>query len=192
MTASGPLIVQVDSGERPGPVIQKPGLLRGFWPIVEGQRNWDIHWETGQQSSNNSCSLKYRGAEPFSEVEVRNVRDFLLKHRNDIKVYVSLHSYSSMVLMPYSFSKCEKDECINKPDNYADLLEMAKLGNSAIKAVGGKEYELVSCVACRMSASGFSGASMDWTQAVAKIPFSFGLELPPAAPSAMRDFCFFT
>ena len=87
--------------------------------------------------------------------------------------------------MPYTFSKCENNECINKPENYDDLLEMAKLGNSAIKAAGGKEYDLVSCLACRMHADGYSGASIDWTQAVAKIPFSFGLELPPAPPSVM-------
>ena len=147
---------------------------------ADANRNWDIHWSTRQSSSNYSCHREsYRGSQPFSEVETRNIRDFLLKHKNDIKIYDSLHSAGSQILMPYGFSKCGLDGCINKPDNFEALLEMAKLGNAALKTVGGEEYDLLSCLACSLNDDGFSGVSVDWAHAVAKIPFSFTLELPP-------------
>ena len=156
-------------------VTEKTDVCRG----ADANRNWDIHWETGQDSSDDSChAMKYRGAEPFSEVENRNIRDFILKHKDDIKMYDSIHSQGGLIVMPYGYSKCGKDECINKPDNFDALLEMAKLGKAAIKAVNGEEYEIESCPACSQKNDGYSGLSQDWAHKVAKIPFSFILELP--------------
>ena len=45
------------------------------------------------------------GASAFSEVENRNVRDFLAKNKDNIKYYVNLHSYSQLVLLPWGFTK---------------------------------------------------------------------------------------
>ena len=126
--------------------------------------------------------MTYRGTGPFSEVETRNVRDFLWKHRKYIKIYDSIHSFGSLILLPYGFSECANGDCIKKPDNYDALLEMAKLGNAALKAVGGEEYQLISC-RCTKGEFSKSGLAIDWAQAVAKIPFSFTLELPPAKGS---------
>ena len=98
-------------------------------------------------------------------------------------MYDSLHSAARQILMPYGFSECGVNGCINKPDNFDALLEMAKLGNTALKAVGGEEYDLPSCIACSHKNDGYSGLSVDWAQVVAKIPFSFTMELPPTPVS---------
>ena len=45
------------------------------------------------------------GKSAFSEVENQNVRDFLSKHKDTIKYYVNLHSYSQLVLLPWGFTK---------------------------------------------------------------------------------------
>ena len=67
-------------------------------------RNWGYHWNDGGSSSN-PCSDAYMGKSAFSEVENRNVRDFLSKHKDTIKYYVNLHSYSQLVLLPWGFTE---------------------------------------------------------------------------------------
>ena len=57
--------------------------------------NWDFHWsETG--ASGDSCSQTYYGPEPFSEVEARNVRDWVMARKDRIVFYQTLHSYSQV------------------------------------------------------------------------------------------------
>ena len=67
-------------------------------------RNWGYHWNDGG-SSNNPCSDSYMGKSAFSEVENQNVRDFLEKHKDTVKYYVNLHSYSQLVLLPWGFTE---------------------------------------------------------------------------------------
>ena len=67
-------------------------------------RNWGYHWNDGGSSSN-PCSDSYMGKSAFSEVENQNVRDFLSKHKDTIKYYVNLHSYSQLVLLPWGFTE---------------------------------------------------------------------------------------
>ena len=67
-------------------------------------RNWGYHWNDGG-SSNNPCSDSYMGKSAFSEIENQNVRDFLSKHKDTIKYYVNLHSYSQLVLLPWGYTE---------------------------------------------------------------------------------------
>ena len=45
------------------------------------------------------------GSSAFSEIENQNVRDFLSAHKDKIKYYVNLHSYSQLVLTPWGFTE---------------------------------------------------------------------------------------
>ena len=67
-------------------------------------RNWAYHWNDGGSSAN-PCSDSYMGKSAFSEVENQNVRDFLSAHKDNIKYYVNLHSYSQLVLLPWGYTK---------------------------------------------------------------------------------------
>ena len=67
-------------------------------------RNWGYHWNDGGSSSN-PCSDSYMGQSAFSEIENQNVRDFLSAHKDNIKYYVNLHSYSQLVLLPWGYTK---------------------------------------------------------------------------------------
>ena len=82
-------------------------------------RNWGIHWNGMMISIDEShpCSNNYRGIKPFSEIEVRNVRDFLLKHQEQIKFYNTLHSYSQLILFPRGYS----NETIPNYDKYMQM-----------------------------------------------------------------------
>ena len=67
-------------------------------------RNWGYHWNDGG-SSNNPCTDSYMGKSAFSEIENQNVIDFLSKHKDTIKYYVNLHSYSQLVLLPWGYTE---------------------------------------------------------------------------------------
>ena len=71
---------------------------------TDANRNWDFHWDQEEGSDTDSCSLNYRGPAPFSEVEIRNLRDFVLAHKEDIKYYQALHSYRQMIIFPWGYT----------------------------------------------------------------------------------------
>lgn len=64
-------------------------------------RNYDFLWQWAiGNTSTVSTSSKYRGDSVFSELETRNVRDFLNAHA-DITCLVDVHSYSELILYPW-------------------------------------------------------------------------------------------
>jgi len=133
---------------------------------ADANRNFGFHWGTGG-SSDNPCSDTYMGSEPFSEVESRNVRDFLTANKDMIKFYNNIHSYSQLVLLPWGWG-------FDLPENYDDLYQVAMKGADALKAVHGTNYE-VGCIPCLLYVA--SGGSLDWTLGELGIPYSFGMEL---------------
>lgn len=70
---------------------------------------------TAEGASNDPCSEIYCGAFPESEPESAAVANFLRNHRDSIQLYFSIHSYSQMLLFPFS---CTMDEA----QNHADLV----------------------------------------------------------------------
>merc|ERR1712013_917852 len=133
---------------------------------TDANRNWGFHWGTGGSSSD-PCSDTYMGSEPFSEVENRNVRDFLIAHKDQIKFYNNVHSYSQLVLVPWGWG-------YEEPDNIDDLYGVANKGNDALYAVHQKTFE-VGCIPCLLYVA--SGGSLDWTLGELGIPCSYAMEL---------------
>lgn len=54
-------------------------------------------------ASSNPCSDTYCGSRPESEIEVQNVANFIRKNKASIKAYLTIHSYSQLLLFPYSY-----------------------------------------------------------------------------------------
>jgi len=133
---------------------------------TDANRNWDYHWSENGASSD-SCSQTYYGPEPFSEVEARNVRDFVTAHKDQIKYYQTLHSYSQLVLMPWGYTTA------TAPGYYA-MLDLGNRGYDALHAVHGKYYE-VGCIPCVLYTA--SGTSLDWALGVAGVPYVYSIEL---------------
>ena len=86
--------------------------------------------------SDDKCSVVYRGPEPFSEIETRNVRDFLLKKKGDWIFYDSIHSYSQMILLPWAYTKDIK------PGDFDRLKELSDIGAKAIFRTHGEIYQV--------------------------------------------------
>lgn len=67
---------------------------------VDLNRNYDFYWEEGD---GNPHSPVYHGPAPFSELEAKAVRDFVLSH--NINIYLSYHSGIEFMLIPWTYSQ---------------------------------------------------------------------------------------
>ena len=58
-------------------------------------------------ASSNPCDDAYRGSQAFSEVEIRNVANYLksLSTRGQIAGYMDIHAYSQLWMTPWGYTK---------------------------------------------------------------------------------------
>lgn len=134
---------------------------------VDPNRNYDFHWG-GPGASEFQCSEAYQGPKPFSEPETLSHSRFLEKYSNQIKLYLTFHSYGTKLLYPWSYTR----EC---PDDADELDGLAiKVGN-VIRAVRGTKYEVGNSATIEYLTA---GSSDDWAKGVAGIQLSYTIELP--------------
>ncbi|XP_036962646.1 carboxypeptidase A1-like isoform X1 [Acanthopagrus latus] len=131
---------------------------------VDPNRNWDAGFgEPG--ASSNPCSETYRGPSANSESEVRAIVDFVRSHGN-LKSFVSIHSYSQMLLYPYGYTSTPaKDQ--------AELHSLAKKAITDLASLYGTRYRYGSIINTIYPAS---GGTIDWTYNQG-IKYSYTFEL---------------
>jgi hypothetical protein len=97
-------------------------------------RNWDYVWGCCDGSKAVPSSPTYHGDTGFSASETKVVRDFVnsrvLNGKQQIKVAIDFHSYSELILWPYSYTLADVPVDMTKDDH--DVLvamgkKMAKL-----------------------------------------------------------------
>ncbi|XP_064417278.1 carboxypeptidase A1 [Latimeria chalumnae] len=131
---------------------------------VDPNRNWDASFG-GPGSSSYPCSETYHGPYAESESEVKSIVDFVLRHGN-IKAFVSIHSYSQMLLYPYGYTRTPA----------ADEQELHSLATTAVNALTslyGTRYIYGSVITTIYQAS---GNTIDWTYNQG-IKYSYTFEL---------------
>ncbi|XP_047432096.1 carboxypeptidase B2 [Mugil cephalus] len=128
-------------------------------------RNFDANWCT-EGASRDRCSEIYCGEFPESEPESQAVADFLRRHKDTVQLYFSIHSYSQMLLFPYSCSH-------NIVDNHNELLEMAKEAAEKIRRYYRNNYRYGAGASTIYLAP---GGSDDWAYNQG-IKYSFTFEL---------------
>ncbi|KAL3120739.1 hypothetical protein niasHT_008031 [Heterodera trifolii] len=134
---------------------------------ADANRNWGYRWaETG--ASRSPCSNIYPGRAPFSEPEVRAVRDLLSPELSRLVAYISLHSYGQLVLSPWGFSNA-------KPSNHWEQQKLASLVIDSIREATGTEYTFGTIADLLYPAS---GTSIDYWQ-YRGVPYIYGVELRP-------------
>ncbi|CAB3388305.1 Hypothetical predicted protein [Cloeon dipterum] len=134
---------------------------------VDANRNFDSHWlEVG--ASSDPCSSIYAGSRPFSEPETKAMTDFILSRRDEIKVYLTLHSYGQMWLVPWGYKA-------DKPDDYYDMYVLAEQGVEALERVRNTDYLLGTADELIYTSS---GGSDDWAKEKAGIKYAYTVELP--------------
>ncbi|KAK4007895.1 hypothetical protein OUZ56_013053 [Daphnia magna] len=130
---------------------------------VDPNRNFGYKWG-GMGASTNPCEETYRGTKAFSEPETLATSNFILSKKNQIRLYLTLHSYGQYALIPYGYD-------VVYPPDYNDLLALAN--NAASKFVK-YTYTVGNSAALLYAAS---GASDDWAKSIG-IKYSYTFELP--------------
>ncbi|KAL6106271.1 cpa1 [Pungitius sinensis] len=131
---------------------------------VDPNRNWDAGFG-GAGASSNPCSETYRGQKAHSEPEVKSIVDFVKSHGN-FKAFVSIHSYSQMLLYPYGYTTTPvKDQ--------AELHNLAQKAITDLASLYGTRYRFGSIITTIYQAS---GGTVDWTYNQG-IKYSYTFEL---------------
>ncbi|XP_061576902.1 carboxypeptidase A1-like [Cololabis saira] len=131
---------------------------------VDPNRNWDAGFGA-PGASNNPCSETYRGPRAHSESEVKSIVDFVKSHGN-IKAFMSIHSYSQMLLYPYGYTRTPaKDQ--------AELHKVAQKAITDLASLYGTRYRYGSIINVIYQAS---GSTVDWTYEQG-IKYSYTFEL---------------
>ncbi|KAM9377616.1 carboxypeptidase A1-like isoform 1-T2 [Pholidichthys leucotaenia] len=131
---------------------------------VDPNRNWDAGFG-GSGASGSPCSETYRGPYAHSESEVRSIVDFVKSHGN-IKAFISIHSYSQMLMYPYGYTWARV------PD-YEELHKLAQKAITELATLYGTRYTYGSIIETIYQAS---GTTIDWTYNQG-IKYSYTFEL---------------
>ncbi|XP_059956193.1 carboxypeptidase B [Mesoplodon densirostris] len=128
-------------------------------------RNFDAGW-CSVGASKNPCDETYCGSAAESEKETKALANFIRKNLSSIKAYLTIHSYSQMMLYPYSYD--------NKlPENYAELNSMAKAATKELATLHGTKYKYGPGASTIYPAA---GGSDDWAYDKG-VKYSFTFEL---------------
>lgn len=139
---------------------------------VDLNRNFPFKWNT-VGSSSNPKDFDYAGPAAGSEVETQSIIKYITDNirKENIKAYISLHSYSQMIMFPYGHTN-------ESVPNYTDLKEFGDKAAKAIYQLTGTSYKSGSLIDTIYPSS---GGSMDWAYGVHKIKLAYTFELrgPP-------------
>jgi murein tripeptide amidase MpaA len=89
---------------------------------TDANRNFDYAFGQLPGASDSPCSDAYHGAEAFSEVEIANVRDFILRHKDQIKFFNDMHAAASMVLLPWGYTDERTDDYIDQMNFFTEVI----------------------------------------------------------------------
>ncbi|XP_034178423.2 carboxypeptidase B-like isoform X1 [Osmia lignaria lignaria] len=145
---------------------------RWLWGKCEGvdpNRNFGYHWGEVAEggTSLDPCHETYAGPHAFSERETKAMAEYILANKENIRMYLTLHSYSQMWLVPWGYT-------YSKPSDYSELVSAAKKAIGAISKVHGTNYKLGPSADLLYPTS---GSSDDWAKGVAGIKYAYTLEL---------------
>ncbi|XP_020913424.2 carboxypeptidase B [Exaiptasia diaphana] len=134
---------------------------------TDPNRNWGHKWGLPGASSN-PCSDTYRGSSAFSEIETRNVADFMKRLGQRLKGYMDIHAYSQLWMIPWGYTKTPTKD-------HRELMRVSKAGVDAIRNSGyGTQYRYGSSSVIIYANS---GGSKDYTYGELGVKYSFALEL---------------
>jgi hypothetical protein len=79
-------------------------------------------------ASDNKCIETYHGAEPFSEVEMKNIRDYVVAVEPTPILALCLHSYSQLWMYPYGYATGALPQNVKEIVSIRCLIHKAHLG----------------------------------------------------------------
>nr|XP_006822141.1 PREDICTED: carboxypeptidase A4-like [Saccoglossus kowalevskii] len=135
---------------------------------VDPNRNWP-HEFGGGGTSTNPCSYSYRGEYPLSEVEVRQVVEWIRQksQTQEFKFFMDIHSAAQMWMNPWGYT-------YDFPKDYDDHNIIGKAFVDALASVHNTTYQYGTITELLYVAS---GSSVDWAYGSAGIKYSHATEL---------------
>ncbi|GFO09006.1 carboxypeptidase b [Plakobranchus ocellatus] len=148
--------------------------LRSSSPYKANEINLAVAFQSATGVSNHCGDQDYPGNKPFSEPESVNIKYLVEKLQPRLVAYVSVHSYSQVILIPWSYSKD-----LPKPPNFNETLRIGRVMASAMEVRHGKVYRTGQAPDVLGYAP--SGTSQDWVMKAVPGIFAVCIELRPAA-----------
>ncbi|PAV78055.1 hypothetical protein WR25_15454, partial [Diploscapter pachys] len=143
---------------------------------TDGNRNYPFNW--GQAGVEwNPCSEIYPGPKTESEPEVVGLIREMTSQKDNIKVYISLHSFGQQILYPWGY------KTHTYPLDVMDLKSVGMKMSDAIRQYGGTIYSVVNSADSLYAAS---GASDDWAKSIG-IKYAYTIELSPSDMSQNNE-----
>ncbi|XP_022818802.1 carboxypeptidase B-like [Spodoptera litura] len=139
---------------------------------VDANRNFDIKFNTDGYHSE-YCRDTFQGTHAFSEPETRVIRDILQENLSRIALYISLHSYGSMIMYPWGHDGSLSH---NTPALQAVGTAMA----SAIQKKALSHFPRYQVGNTGELAYLSTGTSTDYAHSIG-VPLAYGFELPGLA-----------
>ncbi|XP_066477617.1 mast cell carboxypeptidase A-like [Tiliqua scincoides] len=128
-------------------------------------RNFRVAWGTNV-FSHESCLEIFCGPSAESEPETKALTKFVQDHLSVIKGYISIHSYSQLLMFPYAHT-------YKKAPNYDELNTLAKEAVHALSSLYGTKYEYGPIASTIYTCY---GSSIDWFYDEG-VKYSFAFEL---------------
>ncbi|KAJ0173495.1 hypothetical protein K1T71_010644 [Dendrolimus kikuchii] len=139
---------------------------------IDLNRNFGFVWMT-VGASQNPCAETYAGPVPFSEFEALAIANYVgeIQTQGNLVFYYAFHSYSQMVLVPYSHVGGAD---VLDADNYGDMYEIAIKGMDKLRGLYGTDYIVGTSKDILYEVS---GSSFDWVKGGANVPIVYLFEL---------------
>ncbi|XP_056419521.1 mast cell carboxypeptidase A-like [Hyla sarda] len=128
-------------------------------------RNFNASWN-GIHFDDEPCSEAYAGSAPESAPEVKAVASYIRENLSALKAYISVHSFSQLLLYPYGYTEKEAS-------NHKKLDEIAKASVEALQRLYNTSYTYGSIATTIYPVC---GSSADWVYDLG-IKYTFVFEL---------------
>lgn len=133
---------------------------------TDANRNFGFAWMSAG-ASNNPCSDTYGGSAAASQTNVKAIQDYLVANRARVRQYVSVHSYSQLLLWSWGNNSTLTPE-------HSQLQSRGQAAVNALTAHYNTRYTIGTITNVLYAAS---GNSVDYARAVAGITSSYTIEL---------------
>ncbi|XP_075056644.1 mast cell carboxypeptidase A-like [Mixophyes fleayi] len=128
-------------------------------------RNFNVSWH-GIDFDNRPCSEAYAGSAPESAPETRAVTAYVRENLSSLKAYISVHSFSQLLLYPYGYTE-------KQAPNHEKLEQIAKSAVESLYSLYNTNYTYGPIATTIYPVS---GSSIDWSYDEG-IKYSFAFEL---------------
>jgi len=142
------------------------GNLFGYCKGADPNRNWNFEWG-GKGTSKNQCSPIYHGTTPASEPEVQSTQDFFMTIKDRVKLFLTFHSYSQLLLLPWGYDN-------KRTEDFDELMAVGIKALQALEVPYGTKYKIGATAELLYAAA---GGSFDWAKGVAGVKYSYAFEL---------------